>query len=155
MKLYSRDIEEGFAELEFYTVPPTPHKDSSVVFNITVGVKLMSSLSKGLGCKSPINEGKFEEIKVAAMMYMSLPSRTFSPEFRLIFVFSSYSTFTILIPLLSPISLPPCLLPSSFSKFGIPFPLLCKLSSHLVLGISAIHPPGIDTLHRHSLTQKG
>lgn len=57
MTLHFRDIEEGFVELEFlltlfYTVPPAPSKGSPVAFNITVGVKLMSSLTKGLA-KNP------------------------------------------------------------------------------------------------------
>lgn len=78
MILHSRDIEEGFAELEFlltlfYTAPPAPFKDSPVVFNITVGVKLMSSLTKGLAANPRSMKENLKKIRVAAMMYMLLP----------------------------------------------------------------------------------
>lgn len=78
MTLHSRDIEEGFAELEFlltlfYTVPPAPSKGSPVVFNITAGVKLMSSLTKGLAANPVSMKENLKKIRVTAMMYMLLP----------------------------------------------------------------------------------
>lgn len=139
----------------FYTVPPAPSKDSPVVFNITVGVKLMSFLTKRLA-ENP--QSMKENLKRLGL----LPWCTcFSPfknilswvcfDLSILFVFFIYYLYPP-----SLISLPPCLLPSSFSKLRIPFLLLCLPFSHLVLGISATHLSRADSVcHSHSWAQRG